>query len=112
MAGIFRGSAGRRRPSTTEVASSSRSARRAACWGLPDPVIYSTRGQSTKAGKMTFAKLLTGVFALALVAAAGAGAAGRTSRAPQAYYLALGDSIAYGAQPTKMNAGLPPSGFH
>ena len=61
---------------------------------------------------MTFAKLLAGVFALALVAVAGAGAAGRTSRAPQAYYLALGDSIAYGVQPTKMNAGLPPSGFH
>jgi lysophospholipase L1-like esterase len=31
---------------------------------------------------------------------------------PQQYYLALGDSIAYGAQPAKMSAGLPPSGFH
>jgi lysophospholipase L1-like esterase len=32
--------------------------------------------------------------------------------APKRYYLALGDSIAYGIQPAKVNAGLPPSGFH
>jgi lysophospholipase L1-like esterase len=32
--------------------------------------------------------------------------------APQQYYLALGDSIAYGVQPAKVVAGLPPSGFH
>jgi hypothetical protein len=32
--------------------------------------------------------------------------------APQQYYLALGDSIAYGVQPAKASAGLPPSGFH
>ena len=32
--------------------------------------------------------------------------------APQSYYLALGDSVAYGAQPAKMSAGLPPSGFN
>jgi len=31
---------------------------------------------------------------------------------PQQFYLALGDSIAYGLQPAKVNAGLPPSGFH
>ena len=31
---------------------------------------------------------------------------------PQSYYLALGDSVAYGAQPAKMSAGLPPSGFN
>ncbi len=30
---------------------------------------------------------------------------------PQSYYLALGDSIAYGFQPAKAKAGLPPSGF-
>jgi lysophospholipase L1-like esterase len=30
---------------------------------------------------------------------------------PQRYYLALGDSIAYGIQPAKVRAGLPPSGF-
>jgi lysophospholipase L1-like esterase len=31
---------------------------------------------------------------------------------PQRYYLALGDSIAYGIQLAKVSAGLPPSGFH
>jgi lysophospholipase L1-like esterase len=31
---------------------------------------------------------------------------------PQSYYLALGDSIAYGFQPAKAKAGLPPSGFN
>jgi lysophospholipase L1-like esterase len=30
---------------------------------------------------------------------------------PQRYYLALGDSLAYGIQPAKVDAGLPPSGF-
>jgi len=30
---------------------------------------------------------------------------------PLQYYLALGDSIAYGIQPAKVRAGLPPSGF-
>jgi lysophospholipase L1-like esterase len=42
--------------------------------------------------------------------------AGTTTRAlpelPQRYYLALGDSIAYGIQPAKVSAGLPPSGYH
>jgi lysophospholipase L1-like esterase len=37
---------------------------------------------------------------------------GPVYQAPQAYYLALGDSIAYGFQPTKASAGLPPSGFN
>jgi lysophospholipase L1-like esterase len=32
-------------------------------------------------------------------------------RAPKSYYLALGDSIAYGIQPDKVDKGLPPSGF-
>ena len=31
---------------------------------------------------------------------------------PLSYYLALGDSVAYGFQPAKMSAGLPPSGFN
>src|SRR6266516_5807519 len=31
---------------------------------------------------------------------------------PQRYYLALGDSIAYGFQPAKAKAGLPPTGFN
>lgn len=30
---------------------------------------------------------------------------------PRAFYLALGDSLAYGIQPGKVDAGLPPSGF-
>jgi lysophospholipase L1-like esterase len=46
-----------------------------------------------------------------------AGAASGTSpqavyRAPQSYYLALGDSIAYGFQPDKAKAGARPSDFH
>jgi lysophospholipase L1-like esterase len=32
--------------------------------------------------------------------------------APQAYYLALGDSMAYGFQPAKAQKNLPPSGFN
>ena len=32
--------------------------------------------------------------------------------APQGYYLALGDSVAYGVQPAKIGAKLPPSGFN
>ena len=31
---------------------------------------------------------------------------------PQSYYLALGDSIAYGYQASKFRAGLPPSGYN
>jgi lysophospholipase L1-like esterase len=44
-------------------------------------------------------------------AAAHAGTRPRADSAPQRYYLALGDSIAYGIQPAKVRAGLPPSGF-
>jgi len=33
------------------------------------------------------------------------------SASPQRYYLALGDSVAYGIQPDKVDAALPPSGF-
>ena len=33
------------------------------------------------------------------------------SASPQRYYLALGDSLTYGIQPGKVDAGLPPSGF-
>jgi hypothetical protein len=32
-------------------------------------------------------------------------------QAPKSYYLALGDSIAYGMQPNKYDQGLPPSGY-
>jgi len=52
------------------------------------------------------------VLGLALVAALAASAAsGPVYQSPKAYYLALGDSIAYGLQPAKVEAGLPPSGF-
>ena len=53
---------------------------------------------------------MTGVRLLvaALVALALGGAA---HAAPKRYYLALGDSLAYGLQPQKVDAGLPPSGF-
>ena len=49
------------------------------------------------------------VLLTALVASA---ASGPVYQAPQAYYLALGDSIAYGFQPAKAKAGLPASGFN
>jgi lysophospholipase L1-like esterase len=40
------------------------------------------------------------------------GGTGRpVSAPPQAFYLALGDSLAYGIQPDKVTAGLPPSKF-
>jgi lysophospholipase L1-like esterase len=60
---------------------------------------------------MIVAKVLAGVFGLVLVAAAGASAAPPVYQAPQSYYLALGDSIAYGFQSAKAAAGLPPSRF-
>src|SRR5215211_4169277 len=61
---------------------------------------------------MILAKILTATVGLVLLAALGASAAsGPIYQPPQAYYLALGDSMAYGIQPAKVNAGLPPSGF-
>ncbi len=58
-------------------------------------------------------KIFTGVLGLVLLTALGASAAsGPVYEAPQAYYLALGDSIAYGFQPAKARAGLPPSRFN
>jgi lysophospholipase L1-like esterase len=38
-------------------------------------------------------------------------AAGGERQSPQSYYLALGDSIAYGLQPDKYARGVPPSGY-
>ena len=61
---------------------------------------------------MILAKILPSVLGLVLLTALAASAApGPVYQAPQAYYLALGDSIAYGIQPAKVDAGLPPSGF-
>jgi hypothetical protein len=50
--------------------------------------------------------------AVLVVLTAGALGASSAPAAPQAYYLALGDSIAYGFQPAKARKGLPPSGFN
>src|SRR5262245_52135679 len=61
---------------------------------------------------MILAKVLAGVFGLVLVAAIGVSAAPLVHQAPQRYYLALGDSIAYGFQPAKAAAGSPPSRFN
>jgi lysophospholipase L1-like esterase len=61
---------------------------------------------------MILAKILAGALGLVLLTPIAASAAsGPVYQAPQAYYLALGDSIAYGIQPAKVTAGLPPSGF-
>jgi hypothetical protein len=49
---------------------------------------------------------------LALPGAATSGTSQRpVYQTPQSYYLALGDSVAYGFQPPKASAGLPPSVF-
>jgi lysophospholipase L1-like esterase len=62
---------------------------------------------------MNLANLLAGLLGLVLLAAAGASAApGPIYQPPQSYYLALGDSIAYGFQPVKAAAHLPPSAFN
>jgi lysophospholipase L1-like esterase len=62
---------------------------------------------------LILAKLLAGLLGLVLLTALAASAAsGPVYQAPQRYYLALGDSIAYGIQPAKVSARLPPSGFH
>jgi hypothetical protein len=55
------------------------------------------------------AKIVAGVLLLLLLPAPAASAAPGLAQTPGAYYLALGDSMAYGFQPTK--ASLPPSGF-
>jgi len=47
---------------------------------------------------------------VALVVASAASAAG--GPLPKHYYLALGDSLAYGVQPDKVARGLPPSAYN
>src|ERR1041384_353398 len=49
--------------------------------------------------------------AAAVPALAAPAAPGPVYTPPQRYYLALGDSIAFGLQPDKNEKGLPPSGF-
>jgi RNA polymerase sigma factor (TIGR02999 family) len=48
---------------------------------------------------------------LAIVIATASPATGQVVNGPKQYYLALGDSIAYGYQASKHEAGLPPSAF-
>ena len=58
--------------------------------------------------------IASGALSCLLVAAPFAlgGTERRELASPQSYYLALGDSIAYGYQPRKANAGLPPTAFN
>ena len=74
-------------------------------------VILAPGGVERRDVVMIVAKVLAGVFGLVVVATVGANAATPVAQAPQSYYLALGDSIAYGFQPAKAAAGLPPSRF-
>jgi lysophospholipase L1-like esterase len=56
--------------------------------------------------------LLTVALALALTATGlASSASGPVYQPPQSYYLALGDSMAYGFQPTKAKPGVRPSDF-
>jgi lysophospholipase L1-like esterase len=65
-------------------------------------------GQRRYDRAMRLARLLTA----ALVSlAVGASMASPATAAPQSYYLALGDSIAFGFQPTKARGGVSPSRF-
>jgi lysophospholipase L1-like esterase len=62
---------------------------------------------------MTSTKALAAALVLGLAGALGASAsAGPVAKAPRSYYLALGDSIAYGFQTDKADAGLPPFRFN
>jgi len=54
--------------------------------------------------------LVAGVVAAGLLGVFATGAVG-VGHSPKSYYLALGDSIAYGIQPDKFDRGLPPSGY-
>ncbi len=54
--------------------------------------------------------LVAGAFAAGCLVGFAANAGGER-QSPQSYYLALGDSIAYGLQPDKYDRGLPPSGY-
>jgi lysophospholipase L1-like esterase len=57
------------------------------------------------------AALCLGVSMLALELSRAGMSSAATGASPERYYLALGDSIAYGIQPAKVRAGAPPSGF-
>ena len=70
------------------------------------------RPRSTRCPLFGSAMVLVLGLAVAVVLALPGSAAVASQPAPQSYYLALGDSIAYGAQPDKGSAGLPPSAFN
>jgi lysophospholipase L1-like esterase len=58
------------------------------------------------------AKILTAALGLLLLVTAAPAAAPRpVYQEPKDYYLALGDSLAYGMQPDKASAGLPPARY-
>src|SRR5207237_421583 len=63
-------------------------------------------------GRTVHAGMVCAVSAAWLVPLTFGGTVRPVSSPPQRYYLALGDSIAYGFQPAKAKAGLPPSGFN
>jgi lysophospholipase L1-like esterase len=66
--------------------------------------------------RLKLTPMLLGMAIPVVLAVAGTATSGTSQRpvyqTPQRYYLALGDSMAYGFQPTKANAGAPPSGFN
>jgi lysophospholipase L1-like esterase len=73
------------------------------------PARASTR---RRRGMAALARAIVGVSLTGLLASAALADSVRPVYAPPAaYYLALGDSVAYGIQPAKVSAGLPPSGF-
>ena len=58
-----------------------------------------------------FAIVKVALLAAVVFATSAAAASGPVYQPPQRYYLALGDSMAYGFQPTKPDTA-PPSAFH
>ena len=71
--------------------------------------------KSSRRGALVLSWAVALVLALpggaAIVGRSGSAGSGPVYQPPQSYYLALGDSIAYGFQPAKANAGAPPSAF-
>jgi lysophospholipase L1-like esterase len=63
-------------------------------------------------GSRAIVVLVLGLGALSGTAAAVNQASRPVNQAPQSYYLALGDSMAYGFQPTKAKPGARPSDFN
>jgi lysophospholipase L1-like esterase len=86
--------------------------------GKPDRSPLVTDGGSMERLRSTQRPLFAAAMVLlilgsAVLDACGGGDAGddKATASPRNYYLALGDSITYGFQPDKANAGPPPSAF-